>query len=75
MKIAQLLKKKPETDEQWETPPAYLPVPRDTKVKILRSCSGSSDGIRVQFFRENQIVAVSNELARLLIETGAAEII
>lgn len=71
-KIAQLFKKKPKADESEI--PAYSPPQHDTRIKIIHSCRGSSDGIHTKFFQANQIVNVSAELARLLVdELKAAE--
>lgn len=71
MGLTDLFKKKPpkaQQQEQLDTAPPYSPPPKDTKIKILRNCQGSSNGTKIEWFREGQEYMVSRKLAAVLVE-------
>jgi hypothetical protein len=51
------------------------PVPRDTRIKMLRDAKGSVNGWSVEQFEADQIVTISRRLADAFVQMGAAEII
>jgi hypothetical protein len=76
MGIAQLFKKTSKTDggePDFFLPPKYKPVPKDTKIKTLQACSGSSDGINVERFQADTEYKVSAALADALVDAGMAQ--
>ena len=62
-------------DYSVELPDPYTPPACDTRIRVLRACRGSSDGIKVTEFAAGQVVEVSAALATTLCDLGVAEIV
>lgn len=72
MGILTALRKKSNEASPDDLPP-YSPAPQNVRIKMLTDQRGASDGIHVEFFRQGQTYTVSENLARLFVEMGAAE--
>lgn len=76
MGLSAIFKKTPKTDgaePDFFLPPKYQPIPKDTKIKTLQACSGSSDGIHVEHFLPDREYKVSAALADALCDAGMAQ--
>ena len=72
-KIAQLFKRdKSSKEDSWATPPRYESVSRTVRVRMTRSTTRSSDGIRVEHFESGKAYLDSESSAIAFKETGAA---
>jgi hypothetical protein len=73
MGIRQLFSKSSDPDGERYLPPAFKPVLKATKIRVLHACSGSSDGIHVERFEAGKEYRVSAALAEALVNAELAE--